>query len=88
VSMFERAHRTWFRRQADYPVRWWFTDEDFDELRACLHAMNLGAVRLDNKGSYRLFNLPVTIDRTGQPSRLLLRDGTAIPIKEPKEQTA
>ena len=82
MSMFNRAHRTWFRRQADYPVRWWFTDQDFDALRADLHAMNLHELRLIGN-SYRLFGLPVTIDRTGQPSRLILKDGTAIAIVLP-----
>ncbi len=85
--MLDRAQRVWFRRQADYPVRWWFTDEDFDELRACPPAMNLPRIELVKNG-YRLFGLPVSIERFGQPSRLLLRDGTTIPIMQSKEQSA
>jgi hypothetical protein len=59
------------------PVRWWLTEADWRLLQA--ERAVFAIVPRDPRSS-RLFGLPVTIDRFGQPSRLITQDGTAIPL--------
>ncbi len=59
------------------PVRWWLTEADWRRLlaeRAKLEIMPGYALMR------RLFGLPIAIDYYGQGSRLVTRDGTAIPF--------
>jgi len=62
------------------PVRWWLTEADWIVL-----AVEIAAAQIvsPNPLQPRLIGLPVTIDRSGQPSRLITENGTAISLHGP-----
>jgi len=72
MDLFDEVVSIWFAWQAETPVRWWLTEEEWANLKA---RMRLCRVRKGGQAP-RLMGLPVAIERFGQPSRLVLADGT------------
>lgn len=65
------------------PARWWFSEEDWMELRAGIRSSTLHFVDITPN---RLFGTPVSFDHFGQPSRLVLDNGEAIPLRETERE--
>ncbi|MCW1984332.1 UNVERIFIED_ORG: hypothetical protein M2348_000043 [Sphingomonas sp. R1F5B] len=63
------------------PVRWWLTEADWIVLAVEIAAAQV--VGPSHPRQRRLLGLPFTIDRSGQPSRLITENGTAISLHGP-----
>lgn len=85
TSLLAAAERCWAKgkyRIRSEPVRWWLSDHDWTAIRAAVDAATHHRIEVIPR---RLFDIPISIERSNQPSRLVLEDGTALPLYDPEQ---
>lgn len=80
LSYASHCLNVWGHAKRDHgsdPVRWWLREEDWKRLRDEIY---IGNVAPGGTKCRVFMALPIAIEFADQPSRLVLRDGTAVLI--------